>query len=70
MTANFNPRFGKCEENIMGMVTVEIDDDLAAQIIEIAAIENKTVEQLVEEWLMLYIKEQEALMTENNLSET
>jgi predicted transcriptional regulator len=50
----------------MGMVTVEIDDDLAAQIMEIAASENKTVEQLVEEWLMLYIKEQEAQMAENN----
>ncbi len=50
----------------MGMVTVEIDDDLAAQIMEVAAIENKTVEQLVEEWLMLYIKEQEALLVENN----
>lgn len=50
----------------MGMVTVEIDDDLAAQIMEIAEIENKTVEQLVEKWLMLYIKEQEAQMLENN----
>ena len=54
----------------MGMVTVEIDDDLAAQIMEVAAIENKTVEQLVEEWLMLYIKEQEALLAENNPPET
>jgi predicted transcriptional regulator len=54
----------------MGMVTVEIDDDLAAQIMEIAAIENKTVEQLVEEWLLLYIKEQEALIAENTPPET
>ena len=54
----------------MGMVTVEIDDDLAAQIIEIAAIENKTVEQLVEEWLVLYIKKQKALLVENNPPET
>ncbi len=54
----------------MGMITVEIDDDLAAQIMEIAEIENKTVEQLVEEWLLLYIKKQETLMAENNLPET
>ncbi len=50
----------------MGMVSVEIDDDLAAQMMEIAASENKTIEQLVEEWLALYIKEQEAQVLENN----
>ena len=54
----------------MGMVTVEIDDDLAAQMMEIAVSENKTIEQLVEEWLLLYIKEQEALLAENNPPET
>jgi predicted transcriptional regulator len=54
----------------MGMVTVEIDDDLAAELMEIAASENKTVEQLVEEWLALYIKEQEAQMAENNPLQT